>query len=95
MSCMFRDCCSFNGDLRCWDTSKVVRANHMFFGCDAFKGDLSAWDVGNLSMLYQHPERDFESVIDCMCGGFSSVIPQDFRPSCRVNRLRSGKRWRI
>jgi surface protein len=92
MSSMFKDCCSFNGDLRCWDTSKVVFAQHMFYGCVSFKGDLSAWDVGN---LYQHNEKDFESVIDCMCGGFSSVIPQDFRPSRRVNRLRSGKRWRI
>ena len=95
MSSMFKDCCSFNGDLRCWDTSKVVRAQHMFYGCVSFKGDLSAWDVGNLSMLYQHNEEDSESVIDCMCGGVFSVIPQDFRPSRRVNRLRSGKRWRI
>ena len=95
MSSMFKDCCFFNGDLRCWDTSKVVRAQHMFYGCVSFKGDLSAWDVGNLSMLYQHNVEDFESVIDCMCGGVFSVIPQDFRPSRRVNRLRSGKRWRI
>ena len=95
MSSMFKGCCSFNGDLRRWDTSMVIHAQHMFFGCVSFKGDLSAWDVGNLSMLYQHNKSDFESVIDCMCGGFFSVIPQDFRPSRRVNRLRSGKRWRI
>ena len=91
MERMFQGCCSFNGDLRRWDTSKIVYACYMFLDCVSFKGDLSAWDIGNLSCLDRRKGRDFESIIDDMCGG---LIPQAFRPSRRGNLLRSGKRWR-
>ena len=91
MCSMFEDCSSFNGDLRRWDTKKVVNAHHMFHGCVSFNGDLSSWDMGNLDLVYF---EDFEATVDCILGGKDSVIPQDFRPRRRVNRLRSGKRWR-
>ena len=91
MCSMFEDCSSFNGDLRRWDTKKVVNAHHMFHGCVSFNGDLSSWDMDNLDLVYF---EDFEATVDCILGGKDSVIPQYFRPRRRVNRLRSGKRWR-
>ena len=91
MANMFEGCCSFNGDLRRWDTSKVTDAWSMFFGCVSFNGDLSSWDMGS---LFLRSGEDFGRLIDCICGGRDSAIPQEFRPCKRVNRLRSGKRWR-
>ena len=93
MDRMFEGCRSFNGDLGRWDTSKVIYAMEMFLGCASFRGDLSSWDIGSL-YPYDSEEEDFGIIIDRICGGLGSVIPQDFRPSRRVNRLRSGKRWR-
>ena len=90
---MFEGCRSFNGDLRRWDTSKVTYAMEMFFGCVSFRGDLSSWDIGSL-YPYDSEEEDFGIIIDRICGGLGSVIPQDFRPSRRWNRLRNGEPWR-
>jgi hypothetical protein len=49
----------FNGDVRRWNTARLLRASFMFSGCDAFNRDLSRWD----SRLLSDAEGMFQSAL--------------------------------
>ena len=52
MQKMFASTTTFNGDLRKWDTSKLLNAANMFDGATAFAANgLPFWDISSVTKL--------------------------------------------
>ena len=46
MTSLFEDATNFNGDLSCWNVSKVTDMSNMFNTASAFNKDIRKWNVG-------------------------------------------------
>ena len=51
MSYMFKDCTTFNLDLRKWNVSNVEDMSFMFRGCESFNQDVHWWDTRNVKNM--------------------------------------------
>lgn len=51
LSCMFKNCYRFNGDVSNWDTSKATDMSQMFSGCVFFTKSLSKWNISSVTTM--------------------------------------------
>ncbi len=52
MSELFKDNAGFNGDISCWDTSRVATMERMFWRAKAFNQAIDAWDTSRVSTMH-------------------------------------------
>ena len=49
MNSAFRNCLTFNGNIKNWDVSKVTTMAYMFHTANYFNRDLTIWNIDNVT----------------------------------------------